>query len=573
VASRLAGLLAALCLAPTGAAIAEEARGVVFDDRDGDGRRDAGEPGLPGVAVSNGIDVTATDADGRWTLPAPDEAIFFVTKPTGWMTPVNGRMLPRFHYVHQPKGSPKGLRYAGIEPTGPLPPSIDFPLRKVDEPRRFEAILFADPQPQTSEEVDFIRDDVVAELIGTTARFGMTMGDIMFDDLSLFPRYNSVVARIGIPWYNVPGNHELNLLAPNDEYSLETFKRIFGPPYYSFDVGLVHFVVLDNIEYKGEGDTSDPANLRGNGGYVGRIGKRQLRWLERDLARVPEDRLVFVAMHAPLKAFGTDHEASNTADRKKLFALLEGRPNLYTVAGHTHTTEHHYFGEADGFDGPGELHHHVLATVSGSWWSGPIDDRGIAVADQRDGTPNGYHVLEIDGTDASVRFKAARFPERHQMRVVLDVAHHRFRDEALRDFRPGAHLDGRLSVDEVAAASVVVNLFDGGPRSQVSFWIDDGEPIALERVAQPDPAVHELYLRNRDAVKSWVQAVPSSHLFVGDLPDTLGPGTYLLTVRAVDEFGRVHHAHQVLEVEGSSAVPDDEVVYPFRSSARGEEQE
>ena len=56
------------------------------------------------------------------------------------------------------------------------------------------------------------------------------MGDILFDDLSMFPRYNALIAQIGIPWYNVPGNHELNFEAESDEDSLETFKRFFGPP-------------------------------------------------------------------------------------------------------------------------------------------------------------------------------------------------------------------------------------------------------------------------------------------------------------------------------------------------------
>ena len=45
---------------------------------------------------------------------------------------------------------------------------------------------------------DFLerKADVVAELIGTDALFGITVGDIMFDDLSLWPRYNALVGRI-----------------------------------------------------------------------------------------------------------------------------------------------------------------------------------------------------------------------------------------------------------------------------------------------------------------------------------------------------------------------------------------
>ncbi len=542
----------AVAALPVGESGAETARGVVFDDRDGDRVRDADEPGVPDVAVSNGREVVRTDTEGRYEISLDPDQILFVTKPAGWMTPVDARMLPRFYYIHQPDGSPAGLRYPGIEPTGPLPETIDFPLSRVEEPERFEAILFADTQPQTAQELDFIRDDVIAELIGTKARFGMTMGDILYDDLSLFPRYNSIVAQIGIPWYNVPGNHELNFEAADDAGSLETFKRHYGPPYYSFDVGRAHFVVLDNIDYQG-GDTADPGQLRGSGGYEARIGRAQLAWLERDLAAVPREHLVFLAMHAPLRTYLGDSPSANTQDRRSLFALLEGRPNLYAVAGHTHTTEHHWFGEEDGFAGPGEFHHHVLTTVSGSWWSGPVDGRGIAVADQRDGTPNGYHVLEVDGTHASVRYKAAGLPVDVQMRVVLDVGHHRDRPEAMWHQRPGAELDGRLSVDAVPATAVVVNLFDGGPRSRVFFQVGDGPVVDMQQRAMPDPWVNELFQRNPDTVKPWVKAVASSHVWEADLPDDLGPGTWTLTVTAQDEFGRVHHAHRILEIEGSSA--------------------
>ena len=398
-----------------------------------------------------------------------------------------------------------------------------------------------------------MRDDVVAELIGTTALFGMTLGDILFDDLALFPRYNAVIAQIGVPWYNVPGNHELNFLAPDDATSLETFKRHFGPPYYSFEVGRAVFYVLDNIEYQGNGQ-ADPADYRGNGGYEAAFGKRQLRWLERDLEFVPDDKLVFLAMHAPLERYTGEGSQAATRDGKRLLKLLGGRSHVYAVAGHTHTTEHHYLDEADGFPGPGELHHHVLATVSGSWWSGPLDERGIAIAEQRDGTPNGYHVLEVDCNQAAVGYRAAGAPASYQMRVVIDASHHHDLPVVLRQFRMGELLDGRLSADQVAPARVVVNLFDGGPRSEVVMRVGGGPEIPLARTRMPDPFVRELFLRNPDVTKPWVKAVPSSHVFVADLPDDLAPGTHTLTVRGRDEFGRIHHAHRILEIEGSSAI-------------------
>ena len=59
-----------------------------------------------------------------------------------------------------------------------------------------------------------------------------------------------------------------------------------------------------------------------------------------------------------------------------------------------------------------------------------------------------------------------------------------------------------------------------------------------------------------------MKPVASSHLWVADLPDDLGPGTWTLTVTARDEFGRTHHGHRVLEITGSSATPPAGVTYP-----------
>ena len=75
--------------------------GIVFEDRDGSGVASAANPGLAGVLVSNGRDVAVTGADGRYTLPLPDEATIFVVKPAGFMPPLepadqSAPLLPPF---------------------------------------------------------------------------------------------------------------------------------------------------------------------------------------------------------------------------------------------------------------------------------------------------------------------------------------------------------------------------------------------------------------------------------------------------------------------------------------------
>ena len=538
--------LSLVCLLAA-ASHADPVGGRVFHDLDGDGRLDPDEAGIAGVRVSNGRDVTLTDGDGAYALEVNGDSIVFITKPAGYMTPLNAYRLPRFYYLHRPDGSPAGLRYRGIEPTGPLPERIDFALYRQEEPASFEAILLADPQPQTEEELDYIRDGVVSELIGTEAAFGMTMGDILFDDLSMFPRYNSIIATLGIPWYNVAGNHELNQFAPSDAYSLETFSNWYGPPYYAFEYANAVFVVLDDVRYRGAAPT--PENPRASGGYDAALGEAQLTWLEAELAHVPHDRLLVLAMHIPLLTRG---DPRGVEDRQKLFDLLTDYPNLYAMAGHTHTTQHIWIGEEDGYRGEQAFHHHVLTTVSGSWWSGPFDAEALPVSMQRDGTPRGYHRMRVDGTDLRVSFKAAGRPDDHQMRIMLDAAHHG-PGGGYRDFRPGELYDGRINEDQVAAASVVVNLFDGGPRSTVRFQVNDGAWADMRRVARSDPSYLEWAERHSAVIKPWVEPRPSTHLWVADLPDDLGPGTHLLSVAATDEFGASHHGHKVLEVTGSSA--------------------
>ena len=177
--------------------------------------------------------------------------------------------LPRFAYVHAPNGSPElGFRFAGVAPTGPLAASIEFGLHRRDEPAKFDAVLFTDPQPESLHEVGYIRDDVVSVVDASQAAFGITHGDIMFDDLSYYPRYNRIVGTIGLPWFNCRGNHDMNLEAPDNTHAAETFKRVFGARWYAFQHGEATFILLDNVDYLG----TDPSGRTGTGNTGGISG-------------------------------------------------------------------------------------------------------------------------------------------------------------------------------------------------------------------------------------------------------------------------------------------------------------
>lgn len=491
------------------------ATGIVFDDRDGNGIRGQGEPGLSGIRVSNGQDIVLTDRNGRWTLPVTEDIIFFVIKPRGWMTPLNDRHLPQFYYVHKPNGSPT-LRFGGVTPTGPLPRSIDFALRRQEEPSKFKALFFGDTQPRDAREVDYLTHDVIEPIVGKTdAAFGVTLGDIVFDDLSLFDRLNAAVALIGIPWYNVLGNHDINYDAKSREESDETFERVYGPSYYSFEYGPTHFVVLNDVHWH-------PATDAAPGRYTGGFGEKQLAWLRKDLAMVPKSQLVVLMMHIPLH---------DTTDKEAVFRILEDRPYALSVSAHTHYLEHFFYTEEQGWKGP-EPHHHVVnVTTCGSWWQGSPDERGIPHTTMRDGAPNGYSLFTFDGNQYSIEFRAAGRSEEYQMNI----------------YAPDNQSKGE-------SALVKANVFGGNEKTVVHMRVDDGEWQPMKQVRKPDPAYEEAYRREAGIASPYRRSplpMLSPHLWEAMTPDTLEIGPHRIEVRARDMFGQEYRHVRLMHVTPS----------------------
>jgi hypothetical protein len=492
-------------------------KGVVYHDENGNGMRDDGEPGIGGVRVSNGSAITVTDADGGYSLDVDDDTILFVIKPRGWQVPMNDLNLPQFYYIHKPAGSPPS-RFAGVPPTGELPSSIDFPLHPNDEPDRFEAILFGDTQPRDVKEVNYIAHDVVEDIIGTDAAFGVTLGDIVFDDLDVFEPLNRVIAMIGIPWYNVLGNHDLNTDAVEDHHSDETFESIYGPAYYSFDYGAAHFLVVDDVSW------SRPEGERG--GYTGGLGEEQLAFIENDLEQIPPDQLVVVFMHIPFT------RGWHEADRQALFRLLEARPLTFSVSAHTHWQAHMFLDEEDGWRGEQPHHHLINVTVCGSWWRGEPDERGIPNALMPGGGPNGHAIITFDGSRYSLRYQAAGAPEDYQMNIYAP-------DE--------------ISSGQAGETEVLVNVFFGSEHSTVEMRVDTGEWSALEMVLQPDP--HFLQLKKLEeergvtpGYRSLPAAQDSLHLWRGVLPVGIENGAHLIDVRTTDMFGQTYRSGRIIRV-------------------------
>ncbi len=579
----------------------DTARGRVFEDLDRNAAHGEGEPGIEGVTVSNGRETASTDAEGRWELPAYDDMNVFVTKPAGYAVPVDDVMVPQFNYVHKVEGSPN-LRFGGISPTGPLPAEINFPMVTDDSGRPgFHCLVFGDPQPYSNREVSWVRDTLGTMLANRPTNDTECLlfeGDIMGDDLSLYPRFKEIVAQGRVPYYLVAGNHDIDFDATSDQHSFDTFRREFGPEYYSFDIGNVHFVVFDNVRYPCNGVDDHPFCAPDESAtYNGVIHERQVEWFRNDLANVPEDKLIVVNAHIPFQTFTDNTAAKHQTDNFAEIAEIIGDRPALGLSGHTHTTENLLEGES--FEGWEEntglaaapFHQIVTGALSGNWWGGDLNDAFVPRSTGRLGSPRGYYRLDFNASNYVDTYQTFHQHPDAQMHMGFNTP--RFRDWAGKllayadlygagDITPPVTINdlgdmNMLTVEDLQDGSwLAVNVWNGSRETDVSVSIDgraaieavrtqdgtgegqlDGpeyaDPTALAMQSTIGRAAFESIVNGEDTNGyeqfrgAERQGVPgpwsslttkSQHLWRADLPAVLGVGQHVLEVTVTDHHGR-----------------------------------
>lgn len=483
------------------------AKGTVYHDINANQFREANEPGIGDVRVSNGRIITKTGADGTYQLPIRDGDLVFVIKPSQWTTPVDLQNRQKFYYTYKPAGSPK-LQYPGDKPTGTLPESIDFPLTPKSESKQFDAVILGDTQVRNAKEAGYLSRDVVSELIGSQAAFTAVLGDVVFDDLSIYEDIIPVMGQIGNPQVYIKGNHDSNYDGyENTQFINETFERQFGPSYFSYDVGPVHFIVLDNAMFS----TTKRRD------YTGKIGIQQMQFIKNDLELLPKEQLVVIMAHIPFS------EMAET-NRKQLFELLGNHPNLLSMAAHWHAQDLRQMDSNLGWSYPQPLLNVVLGTSCGNWWGGEADETGIPNAMMSDGTPNGYAIVSFNGNRFSIRYKAARRSADYQMQIAAP--------------------DVVASADAVKT-EMLVNYFVGGDGAKLEMEISGFPKVELLRTVKGWIPSTETAVT---AYKLWRQA-DNPHLWHCSLPAGMKPGSYTMQFNGTDRFGQQHKAAQVIVVK------------------------
>lgn len=472
----------------------------------------AGQPatGLSGVVVSNQLQTTLTDENGYFSLPWPEDGAYvFVCKPAGYAFLQNEWCQPQFytrHLVNPIPNDPNG--YPVDQPTPLTGEPLSFtlvPTPVASEKEPFTVVFSGDLQPTDEERVQLCAQLAAPAIMQEAPLFWVPMGDLAWDLLAVHQPMRQLFAAMRLPYFSVLGNHDINLHYTDSKYKSETYKHYFGPTYFSFNEGTVHFVVLDDIGYEGW-------KKEERGATRGWLGKHQLEWLRNDLAKVPADHLVVLLTHIPIYCGMRPHdEYRNIVNREALFSVLAERSQVLALSAHTHTIEHVDMREG-GWKYPGRFDALIVGAPCGIWWEGPRDAFGHPAMLAVDGSENGYFVFEFRGNSWSYRFQPLK---------------------AL----PGKR--GRVFYHRVAGkpAMLWANIYTATPQATISWRMHDQATwLPMQRKITEDPTVADFIVNNKEHLRPWISAKPCSHLWQAAQAQPWEPGFYTLHLRVVDVY-------------------------------------
>lgn len=355
--------------------------------------------GLAEVVVSDGLKCVKTMPDGRFFMDSSiaDVKFVYVSTPSGYMPQVSGG-IPRFYKAR-----------ADISPSDGVYDFGDFILTPMANPDHATILISADPQTrnpnwaldkvayksiEVSEDLYHELSDVAGGISGRQL-CGICLGDIVHEDMSLFGNYVTALNTLGYPTYNIIGNHDNDPSASDDEEGAATFESYFGPRNYSFNIGGIHFVMLDNLIMKKDGDDLT--------GYDQGLSDRVWAWLQADMSFIPTSTKIMVCAHSPMFKQQNGSERTNTAYHAGTHSnkdggaygygdLFDKYTEVHAWAGHNHSGFNYIY--------PSSHRHkrvqvHTLARSTGELWTNEY---------LANGTPRGFTVVNIDGGNITWKF-------------------------------------------------------------------------------------------------------------------------------------------------------------------------
>lgn len=489
---------------------------------------------VPGVVVSDGVEVTVTDEQGIYQLQSDKEwGYVFISVPAGYEVPAEG-VLPQFYKMMKGDAS--------------TAERVDFSLTAVDGQDDYKVLVLGDMHlanrtGDLKQFMEFTSDlNAYRALHQQEKMYAIALGDMTWDlywysNSYALPEYlNTINSQVkGLQIFHTIGNHDYDYKATNDRDAESRFMDYIAPTYYSFNLGKVHYVVLDDIDCSNyDGTTSRD--------YEKRVSAEQLSWLAKDLSHVDKSVPLVVVMHAQVfypsqtDGFKVDHDAVNTT---QLLNVLDGY-KVHFITGHTHMNYNVTPDEA--VTGGREVYEHNTGAICGSWWWSGYLTPGVHLSP--DGTPGGYAIWSVNGTDMEWMYKATGWTEDYQFRSYdLNNVHFSLADVPQMPAGVPASVKKEYmkyvdAYPENQDNEVLINIWNWNPRWTLKVTDENGNTLTPEEVWAYDP-LHVAAMSVKRFNSSTLTSTPSfitenfPHFFKVKAADA----DVDLTITVCDEFG------------------------------------
>lgn len=492
--------------------------------------------GLADVVVSDGVEVVKTDKDGVYQFKSAKKwGYVFISIPKGYEVGSEG-VLPQFHATLTEKAD-KAERH-------------DFNLVKVNQ-EKYRVYFLGDmhlaDRTNDLNQFDNCMKEVKADIMDDDVKsYVITLGDMTWDlywysRKYYFPQYlNSVNyyfknATKQVQFFHTIGNHDHDMCKDGDFNTVIEYVKDIAPTYYSFNIGDVHYIVLDDILCTNVGGA---ASAKPERSYKSEVTDEQLKWLAKDLSFVSKTTPVIVTSHAPVYAKETVKNVNAVTtyylnNSATLVSKFKGY-KVDFVTGHTHVL-YNVDKSSEG------IYEHNAGAVCASWWWSGYLTPGIHIC--TDGAPGGYSVWDITGKDKKWRYKGTGRDENEQFRSY-DLNNVWFTVEKDAPNVPAAlKSDFEKYTDAYPKNSkneVLINIWNWNPKWQIEIK-ENGKTLTSTRVKGYDP-LHIAALTAKRFNNSAIKEVPAFtttvnyHMFKVKASSP----TSTIDIKVTDEFGNVY---------------------------------
>ena len=492
--------------------------------------------GLADVVVSDGVEVVKTDKDGVYQFKSAKKwGYVFVSIPKGYEVGSEG-VLPQFHATLTEKAD-KAERH-------------DFNLVKVNQDKYrvyFLGDMHLADRTNDLNQFDNCMKEVKADIMDDDVKsYVITLGDMTWDLYwysrnYYFPQYLKSVnyyfknAAKQVQFFHTIGNHDHDMCKDGDFNTVIEYVKDIAPTYYSFNIGDVHYIVLDDILCTNVGGAASAKPKRT---YYSEVTDEQLKWLAKDLSFVSKSTPVIVTSHAPVYAKETVKNVNAVTtyylnNSATLISKFKGY-NVDFVTGHTHVLYNVDKSSA------GIYEHNAGAVCASWWWSGYLTP-GIHIC--TDGAPGGYSVWDISGTDKKWRYKGTGRDADEQFRSY-DLNNVYFTVEKDAPKVPAALKSKFEKYTDAYPKNfdneVLINIWNWNPKWKIEIK-ENGKTLSSTRVKGYDP-LHIAALtakRFNDASLTEEPAFTTTvnyHMFKVKASSP----TSTIDIKVTDEFGNVY---------------------------------